>query len=284
MEELSKLIQNIKKQFIPGTWDSFLKNAGRIYQKETKQIQEDFFDQLYFKTGFFRTCVIEMFKSHAIPKIKENEKNKLENPQNNPQNKTTNILILPCANGQEVFSLATICLEEKLNSEHVKIHGADLNKTLIQEAKSGKILIGNKTINDLDEYIKQGYFSKTQFPYPQPNLAISEQVQYLCKYYEHNILNQSLIKKYDVIICTNLLIQLSREGKKTAVKNLTKNQKPGTIIIFNKHYYTPPGKLYGLNNEKYGRRRKDNEFIASLDRKSTLGLKELKAPNVYEKI
>jgi chemotaxis methyl-accepting protein methylase len=139
------------------------------------------------------------------------------------------ILSAPCSTGQEVYSLAIIA--NYLRKKHIvlnpiEIIGIDVDRGSIEKAKNG--------IYRLDE-IKNITADAIQnnFEYINSNhLRLKAEIRDICHFYIHDMFRPfQITEKFDLILCRNLLIYISRSDQLQIISNLTHNARNGTYFM-----------------------------------------------------
>ena len=253
---------------------------GRDAEKNPEELITKFFQHdLPTKTRMFREYIDFTFNHFVKPRIKDEP--------------MSNILSMPCANGEEAFTLAIHGLENDL---YIEVEGRDINPGLIDIASSGKVYIPTFRFKQLQPWIEDGFLKRipkySRGGIVTANVEVPSFVKDRCQFFIHDILERSLDEHYDVIYCINLFVYLSDNGKDAALENLVSGLNTGSLLIVDQPYWVPPpNKRNGMprynakNEEIYGWKVDLNEFYASLHKKD-LGLKKVSkfdTHNVYEK-
>jgi chemotaxis protein methyltransferase WspC len=137
------------------------------------------------------------------------------------------ILSLPCASGEEPYSLAMMLLENHVPSKLFTIDGIDISKKALAKGEIGEYSRNSFRTKDLN--FRDRFFSKDENRYLL-NLEIREVVHFSYG----NLFELSLAKlhvPYQVIFCRNLLIYLHSEAQKQAVDILLSLLSPEGLLI-----------------------------------------------------
>lgn len=159
-------------------------------------------------TRFFRNkAVFDFMKDEIIPS--------LDNPF---------IWSAGCANGAEAYSISILCQE--LNKKY-SIIGTDIDKESIRNARKG--VFDNFAMQEVGEYILNKYFEWSENIFRIKNKA-KEKVtfQYL------DLKDINFINKFDLIICRNVLIYLSKEFQEQTLLSFYKALKSKGYLILGK--------------------------------------------------
>lgn len=133
--------------------------------------------------------------------------------------------------GQEAYSISMATSEfqqsnpGKLTS-NVEIVGTDISQTVVNKAK-----LANydelSVVRGLSPERRDKFFSKSG-----DNWQISQDIIKRTRFTELNLLNSySLLGKFDIIFCRNVLIYFSAEMKKDILERMAEILKPGGILI-----------------------------------------------------
>jgi chemotaxis methyl-accepting protein methylase len=280
---LNELADYVEQYYGPWKLDLFFKQNSQLRQEKPEVIQKNFFDYgLNYSSKLFRDCLMGAFKEIIRPQIKNNQKT------NSNSKKKTKILSLPCSSGEEVFSLTTLLLDERIND--FQITGMDISERMVTIAKEGKQIMNLGRVRRIEEkfvqYLKNKYFFFNQNRYPHPNFVISDKIKEKCDFYVHDILQSKIEEQYNIIICANLLVYLTDKGRRRTIENLTANMAEKNILILGKiNPITPPGEIVGRINRGTRAEIKKimdyNRFITSLE-KNGLNLNKINDKyNVY---
>lgn len=136
------------------------------------------------------------------------------------------------SSGQEPFSISMSAIEaqEKINrmsKPNVQILGTDISPTMISNCKKGeydKLALGR----GLSAERKQKFFTQL----PDGKMKVNAPVQQLTSFREFNLLeNYSLLGKFDIIFCRNVLIYFSPEVKSKILNQFAAALKPGGYLF-----------------------------------------------------
>ena len=133
--------------------------------------------------------------------------------------------------GQEAYSISMATSEfqqsnpGKLTS-NVEIVGTDISQTVVNQAKQGRY----------DELsVVRGLAPERRdrfFRHKDDQWEINQDIKQRTRFLELNLLNNySLLGKFDIIFCRNVLIYFSSEMKKDILERMAKILKPGGTLI-----------------------------------------------------
>lgn len=130
--------------------------------------------------------------------------------------RTVRILSLPCSTGEEPYSLAIAFTDAGVPAEHWTIDGIDLSLTAITVARRG--VYREFSFRQTPMSLRERYFQKVEGGW-ELNAAIRDRVRFRVG----NVLNSETLNDgtvYDVILCRNLLIYLTPDGRRRALDQL----------------------------------------------------------------
>lgn len=130
--------------------------------------------------------------------------------------KPIRILCLPCATGEEPYSIAMVLLDMKLPAQKFFIYAADISEQALQIAKSG--MYSPYSFRGKDIAFRSKYFSEKDGGY-----LLRQEVRDAVQFGQDNILADDFLsahKPYDIIFCRNLLIYFDDSTKEKAIKAL----------------------------------------------------------------
>lgn len=171
------------------------------------------------ETMWFRDVYpFEIFKKELLPELAKN-------------NGPIKIWSAASSTGQEAYSISMSTSEfqqsnpGKLTS-NVEIVGTDISQTVVNKAK-----LANydelSVVRGLSPERRDKFFSKSG-----DNWQISQDVMKRTRFKELNLLNNySLLGKFDIIFCRNVLIYFSAEMKKDILERMAEILKPGGTLI-----------------------------------------------------
>jgi chemotaxis protein methyltransferase CheR len=114
-----------------------------------------------------------------------------------------------CATGEEPYSLAILAhnlLGEKLPSGQVKIFASDIDEEALAYAVKGEYT--RKQLIGLEDSLIDKYFLRKCASY-----RVKDFVRQLVRFEKQDLMNPSLRKEFDLILCRNVMIFFSRESQ-----------------------------------------------------------------------
>ena len=133
--------------------------------------------------------------------------------------------------GQEAYSISMTTTEFQQSNpgvlaSNVEIVGTDISQTVVNQAKLGRY-DELSVVRGLSPERRDKFFSKKD-----DRWAINSDIVQRTRFTELNLLNNySLLGKFDIIFCRNVLIYFSPEMKKDILERMATILKPGGTLI-----------------------------------------------------
>jgi len=135
------------------------------------------------------------------------------------------IMSVPCASGEEPYSIAMTLLDAGLSPDRFRIDAMDISRRTLLRAASG--LYGKNSFRGSDLLFRDRYFETSADGY-----RLKPLVRNAVKFAYGNLLeSRSAFRMYDIIFCRNLLIYFSKDARKKAIRILDECLKPDGIIF-----------------------------------------------------
>ncbi len=132
------------------------------------------------------------------------------------------ILVAPCANGESVYSLKIISLE---NNIEVSIHGMDISDMAILKAKKG--IYEKHSVKNISKNLLKKHFLQQENKY-----ILKDYIKNNTYFFTGNLADHKDNPEYDIILCRNFLIYLREETIELILKNIRNMlKKDGFLII-----------------------------------------------------
>ena len=145
------------------------------------------------------------------------------------KNNNRRIWFAGCSTGQEVYS--TFLISEK--TVDLELFGTDINYDSIFHANEGKYLIyRSKEIEKLKKYQNKNFFSIS----PSESLAsvyveFSKSLKKAIHFDLHNLISGPYSFENDIVICRNVLLHMTENGKMKALRSLAESVKTGGFLL-----------------------------------------------------
>jgi chemotaxis protein methyltransferase WspC len=137
------------------------------------------------------------------------------------------ILSLPCASGEEPYSIAMALMEEGLKEGDFHVDGVDISKRAL--AKAEHAIYGEHSFREPGIDVREQYFKEEG-----AGFRLLPSVRSHVSFSQANIVGDDHFfsqKCYDVIFCRNLLIYFSREMQKTVLEKLYSMLREGGVLF-----------------------------------------------------
>lgn len=137
------------------------------------------------------------------------------------------ILSLPCATGEEPYSIAMALIMAGLGKDDFHIYGIDVSKRAI--AKARRSIYGKHSFRESDIDIQDIFFNRISSGY-----QVVSEVQTLVSFDRANVITDTISPAndyYDVIFCRNLLIYFNKDTQSMVLDKLRQMLKPGGYLF-----------------------------------------------------
>jgi chemotaxis protein methyltransferase CheR len=125
-----------------------------------------------------------------------------------------------CATGEDVYSVAMLAEQA---GRSVEVLGTDINSAALRRAEQGTY--GSWAVRDLTEI--ERYFERR----PRSQFQIAERFKRHVRFQRHNLLDATSVGAWDLVLCRNVLIYLSRERARSVVERLADSLTPGGYLL-----------------------------------------------------
>jgi chemotaxis protein methyltransferase WspC len=137
------------------------------------------------------------------------------------------LLSLPCATGEEAYSLAIALLEAGLPASRFKIEAIDVSERALAVARKG--VYGKNSFRGAEIDFRDRHFEKGPAGY-----RLNENIRQQVRFQAGNLLDplfHPATGPYDIIFCRNLLIYFDRPTQDRAVGILLRLLAPGGLLF-----------------------------------------------------
>ena len=125
-----------------------------------------------------------------------------------------------CATGEDVYSVAMLA---ELAGRSVEVVGTDINSAALERAERGRY--GSWVVRDLPDV--ERYFERGE----RSQFQIAERFKRQVRFQRHNLLDAPPRSDWDVVLCRNVLIYLSRERARSVIERLADSLTPGGYLL-----------------------------------------------------
>ncbi|MEH2204408.1 MAG: CheR family methyltransferase [Nostoc sp.] len=144
----------------------------------------------------------------------------------NPQG-ILRVLSVPCATGEEAYSIAIALLEAGLNPANIHIDAVDIsNKCLV---KAQRAIYHQYSFRSNSRSFQEGYFQATEAGY-----HLCEQVKCMVNFLQGNLVDTDFLlgtPPYDIVFCRNLLIYFDSATKVHTIRILERLVNPQGFLF-----------------------------------------------------
>lgn len=137
------------------------------------------------------------------------------------------LLSIPCATGEEPYSLAMALLDATLPTQRFQIDAFDVSERALESAR--RAVYGRRSFRGADLTFRDRYFKPGEGGY-----ELAPAVRQGVRFYQRNLLTPTLVDeadRYDVIFCRNLLIYFDRPTQDRAISVLGRLLAPGGMLF-----------------------------------------------------
>lgn len=137
------------------------------------------------------------------------------------------ILSIPCAAGEEAYSIAIAMLEIDLSPQEVHIDAVDISTRALEQARRGvynDYAFRERTACDWSQYFREQERSREVIP----------KLREMVRFQRGNLLDAAFLidqPAYDVVFCRNLLIYLTRPARERVVAVLKRLLAPNGLLF-----------------------------------------------------
>ncbi len=116
-----------------------------------------------------------------------------------------------CSSGEEVLSMA-ILLKEMNMLDKAKIVATDLDKSILQKARAGKISMKNMDLNEKNYIRFQGQHSDMKRYYKEEDgfAILDKSLLENVSFREHDLVMGNTFSKFDLVLCRNVMIYFNQ--------------------------------------------------------------------------
>ena len=137
------------------------------------------------------------------------------------------LLSLPCASGEESYSLVMALLDAGVAPERFQIEAADISARALARAERG--VYGKNSFRGKDLAFRDRYFqpSKEEF-------VLDPAVRSRVRFYRGNLIKDDFLPRrasYDFIFCRNLLIYFDRPTQRRAIERIERLLAPSGVLF-----------------------------------------------------
>ncbi|GGL47078.1 CheR family methyltransferase [Sporolactobacillus putidus] len=128
-----------------------------------------------------------------------------------------------CSTGEEAYSLAMI-LSKFLPDGRFSITASDIDQAVLEKAREGRYL--GRAVESLTPEERSRYFRKDGLFY-----CVDAKLKQSIRFIRHDLLSDPAPGKFDLVVCRNVLIYFTEEGKKRIYHKLSHSLKENGILF-----------------------------------------------------
>ena len=144
-----------------------------------------------------------------------------------PERPALRILSLPCAAGEEPYSIAIVLREEGLPARRYQIDGVDISARRLANARRG--VYSQNAFRGPDAPYRTRYFRQHPEGY-----EIDPELRTTVRFIQGSILDPRLLEGlplYDVVFCRNLLIYLAPSARAALLRRINELLAPDGVLL-----------------------------------------------------
>ena len=144
-----------------------------------------------------------------------------------PHRAPLSALCLPCAAGEEPYSIVMAALELGLPRERLRVVAVDISERSIRRAAAG--LYGSNSFRGMDPQLQARYFAPVRGKH-----LLKSAVRSVVRFEQGNVLDPQLLASdpaFDIVFCRNLLIYLDDVARSKAFANLDRLVASGGMLF-----------------------------------------------------
>ncbi len=137
------------------------------------------------------------------------------------------VLSIPCARGEEAYSLAIALLDSGLSPEQIAVEAVDVSDGVLDQARRGSFRANARRTEMVGDPAHYLTITGNGF-------EVRPEVRQLVRFRQGNLLDSVLLAnepEFDAVFCRNVLIYLTSAAKETAVAKLKSLLRPGGLLF-----------------------------------------------------
>ncbi len=193
-----------------GLWDKILKDIVFFFS---------FFDELFF-------ILTEMFRNPEIwVKIKDDLLKQLQDKIR------IKVWHAGCSTGEEIYTMAIVMTQSKLYQK-ASVFATDLSSMAMAKAMAGRYhqILWKKYMNSFQQYFPSGNMDGL-YKIEGDEAVIDESLKKNVTFQRHNLVQDSVSKKFDIIFCRNVMIYFDETLKMKVITMFHQSLEPGGFLI-----------------------------------------------------
>ena len=158
------------------------------------------------------------------------------------------VLCIPCASGEEPYSVAMTLLDAGLEADRIRIDAGEVSERALASARRG--LYGKSSFRERSNYLGEKYFLPCS-----EGRRVREEVAALVRFEKANLLDLSVYRQrapYNAVFCRNALIYLEELARREVIASL-RDLLDGDGLLFTGHSELMPFLEAGYQRVDYPR-------------------------------
>ena len=135
-----------------------------------------------------------------------------------------------CATGEETYSLAILLhrvLGRDFDRYRISIIGTDIDILSLEKARKG--IYRENVLKNVNTSIKESYFVRQGEIY-----QVSDQLKSMIRFKQHDMISESCVNRFDLIICRNVMIYFKKEIQEQLQLNFHQALNRGGFFVIGK--------------------------------------------------
>jgi len=154
--------------------------------------------------------------------------------------KKVHIWSAACSNGAEPYSVAILINEMEIPKHRYKILATDIDRYILQMADLG--IYSNQALLRVEPEVKEKYFHQID----EDRFQLDDKIKKQVNFGYQDLLKEEFDSGWDLIICRNFFIYLTKEGKDNLTRRFTEALNPeGVLFLGNTEFIFEP-ELFNL--------------------------------------
>jgi len=137
------------------------------------------------------------------------------------------LLSVPCASGEEPYSLVMALLDAGVASDRIHVEAVDISTSAL--ARAERAVYGKNSFRGKDRTFCNRYFQPAQ-----EGFVLDSAVRHRVHFYRGNLFSNDLLPRhavYDFIFCRHLLIYFDRPAQRRAVRRIERLLAPSGVLF-----------------------------------------------------
>ncbi|WP_455684564.1 CheR family methyltransferase [Thomasclavelia sp.] len=207
-------LMNVLKSYKVSSYTAYFK---MIKEDKSGDMLEELINKITTNYTFFmrESSHFQYIKDNILPHINSNF--------------SYSIWIAGCSSGQECYTLAMYLEDYRRSGKmlpNINIAATDINTKVLEIAKSG--IYSLEEMDKLPDRWKRDYCIINS---DGKTFEFKKEIKNQIKFNYHNLMKQSSIRQYHLIMCRNVLIYFDETSRSKIYHNLTNSLKPHGYLI-----------------------------------------------------